>query len=649
MDSRKSTDPYKRIIIASLFDVQTLHSDVFTRKALRLTLEKVSRRLDLEGIGLLTKTFPRLAKTFDRALTGDIAMDAGKAGFRALPNSKLPKFLGELFQRVFSHDGKMLETPCVKCIKTIRQVLLVYYKYELPYSRDQEQRVLNQFRETDRGLGSWNELFDRIVSNFDADLSSIGVEPSFERVIRRARDLLSEVFSGFDPQAIHPRHGPGAVSTRETLHGKYTFRCVSPRIRQSYPLDAYFYASLGHVCDDVHGFDSVESRESSARVLLVPKDSRGPRLISCEPLDFQYVQQGLGRAIVQHLESHPLTRWNIHFTDQRPNQVGSLLGSSTGGYATLDLKEASDRVTIGLVRLLFPQPLLEVLMNCRSLSTVLPGGEELTLQKFAPMGSALCFPIMATTIWAILAAGLPDADVRKGRKRKASWPYTFDPDSGILVYGDDVIVKAENSAHAISLLESFGLLINRDKSCTSGFFRESCGVDAYKGVEIQPVRIRTVWTSQRCPDAYVSWISYANSFHKLGYLHVYDEIVGILCQVYGQIPDGSLLVSAPSLVDTPEAHRPKLSRTNSALQKREWYVWDIKTPKVTREIGGWKMLLRYFVESTDQKPHDPWNVTNCEPRRCSVSGLGSLNEQAEPFSVRVYTKRKSSCLVKRWR
>jgi len=657
MVSAKSLDPYVEIIASLLSDVQTLHSEVLTKRAIRLTTAKVRKRCAREGLGFLTKTLPRLGKALDRALSGEVSFDSTKLGFATLPCSKLPRFLGELFGRVFSHDGLVLPTPCANSVKSLRQILFMFYKLELPYDSVSEQKVLDQFTKTDKELECWNATFEKILNvcyNEDPLLGPI-LPPAYlfhnkygglmndraATLIRNARELLAQLFCNFDPYDIHPKHGPGAVSTKEKLSEKYTWTNISDRILRSYPLDAYFFASNGHVCDELVGSKPIGNKENSARVILVPKDSRGPRLISCEPLEFQWIQQGLGQAIVQLVEKHCLTRHSIHFTDQSPNRCGAALGSITGGYATLDLKEASDRVSIGLVRLLFPERLSEILMNCRTQSTVMPGGEVIRLNKFAPMGSALCFPILALTIWALLAAGLPDTVLASKRKRNSKSAY--DARESILVYGDDVIVPTAQAANAIHILESFGLLVNRDKSCASGFFRESCGKDAFRGVDVTPVRIRTVWTNSRRPDAYVSYIAYANALYKQKYYETYELIVSLLTKMYGEIPEVSMNLSCPSLIAVPEEHKPKRRRTNSDLQKLEWYVWDTKVPKVRREIGGWKMLLRYFAEATDQTPLDTLESYLAD------AGPDEPIPMGESFSVSLYTKRKTSCLVKRWR
>jgi len=640
MAPKKSLDPYKQIIAALLSDVQTSHSEVFTPRALRLTTLKVVFRLEREGLSFLTKTLPRLGKAFDKALSGEVQFDSVSYAFKSKKNSKLPIFMGELFELIFSHDGWVLPIPCVRSIKTMRQLFASFYKLELPYDSDQEQDVISKFRQTEVDILPYHLVFsdlaDRLgdTSSLDQCLSVIKPEGA-AKIIYRAKLLLSRLFSDFDHKDIYPRHGPGAVSTKEKLWDKYTWSSISPRIADSYPLDAYFYTSLGHVCDAYQEIQSLELKESPAKVLLVPKDSRGPRLISCEPLAFQWIQQGLGRAIVRHVESNILTMNNVHFSDQNPNRNVALTGSKTGGVATLDLSEASDRVSVGLVRLLFPSPLREALLNCRSLSTVLPGGEELKLNKFAPMGSALCFPILALTCWAILTAGSSDADVFPNYNSVR-----------ILVYGDDVIVPTAHAANAIEQLERFGLRINRDKSCTSGFFRESCGMDAYKGVDVTPVRFRTVWSSTPSPEVYTSWIAYANSMYALNYFNTYKTIVGGIFAIYGEVPEISMHLACPSLIEVPEVYRPKRRRVNRGFQTLEWRVRTVRSRPIKREIDGWKMLLRFFAEA-HSGPSLSW--TNDKPRSCGVQAYLDQLYPMSPFSVSSYTKRKSSILEMRWR
>lgn len=626
----KRQDEYK-LIAALLHDTHVSHGVVFNTRSLRLTLQQVDRRVRSEGISFLTKTLPRLGKAFDKALTGHTPLSAAKLGFSSMRNSELPLFCGEFFSRVFDPTGRVLQDPCAESVRVLRDIMYLFYKYKLPYTEEQELKVVSSFIKTEDDIKNLSTMFATLQQSLDDCTYDRHkrLMPGMTKtsVAREARILLSRVFANFDLYDIVPRHGPGAVATKQKLWEKFRWTNVSYKIRQHYPLDAYFFASLGHVADDLSTLQSVTDRDLPAQVILVPKDSRGPRLISCEPVDYQWIQQGISRRLVQHIEDLELTKFNVFFTDQAPNQRGALLGSMKGKYSTLDLNEASDRVSLDLVRVLFPAHVYDVLSSVRSSSTVLPDGQVLQLQKFAPMGSALCFPILALTVWAILTAAAPDADTRES----------------ILVYGDDVIVPTAYAACAMEQLESFGLKINRDKSCTGGLFRESCGMDAFKGTCVTPVRIRTTWSSTPCPNAYASWISYANSFYRKKQFNCYDLIVGMLRDVYHEVPSMDMDLTCPSLVEVPESMRPKRRRTNRRLQKTEWLVRDLKSPTLKHEMPGWSMLLRFFTEAGDATLPGADRVSRI------MWGSKPHGDEKSPFSVSSYTSRRTSMLVRRWR
>jgi hypothetical protein len=630
----------KELIVTLLHDVYEYHlprmasdsddAGVATYYAeLREMNNCLERRIRAEGVSFLTKTLPSLGRALDSALTETHPLDVTSIRFQTRPESRLPLFLGELFERVFDNEGRLLPQPCVESISWIRQVSYLFYKYELPYSASQELEVVRKFEETEDDLIDSDQELAKIRQELDSmqPTSRQAIPVTMFEVAREARYLLSDIFAFFDPLDIKPTHGPGAVSTKERLWEKYVFKNVSRTITDKYPYDAYFCASLGHVLDDYKRFSACKEESLPAKVSLVPKDSRGPRLISCEPVDFQWVQGGLRKAIVELVESHPRTRGVVNFTSQEFNRNYALLGSYDGCYATLDLSEASDRVSLELVRLLYPPHISAYLEACRSDSTVLPDGRQLKLRKFAPMGSSLCFPILALTIWALIAAACP-----YGRGKGA-----------LLVYGDDVIVPLAQAKDTIEVLEAFGLKVNRSKSCITGLFRESCGLDAYKGYSVTPVRLRTVWSSLRSPEVYTSWVAYANSFWDMQCYGVYWFICEALFQTYGTIPDGSMVgKSCPSLPLVPSEWLPRKSRTNVPLQKKEWYVLDSKATRIVYHLPGWLKLLRNFAERgvTGQQLF-------LEGRH--MSDTTEFCNSADVCDVSSYTRQRANKLVRRWR
>lgn len=639
----KSLDEYT-LIAALLRDISDVHNVVFNTRALRLTLEKVKARCLSEGLGFLTKTLPKLGKAFDRALSAQEPLNATKVGFDTLPQSQLPMFLGELFKLVLDDSGSLLSEPCVRSVKHIRQVCYLFYKYELPYTAEQTQKVIDSFKKNEADLQCLSSRFqfmERLLDSTILPRMSSVCKTDLD-IVRVARRLLSELFRGFDPFDIVPRHGPGVVATKQQRSDKYRWTNVSKRITDVFPLDAFFYASLSHVCDDYRAMNLLDNVDYPAQVILVPKDSRGPRLISAEPVDFQWVQQGLREALYRLVEHHPLTRYSVFFTDQVPNQKAALLGSYNGSYATLDLKDASDRVHLDLVRVLFPSNVFKALEAARSLQTRLPSGEVIKLSKYAPMGSALCFPVMAITIWALLQAGLCDD--------------SFHPFSGldeIHVYGDDVIVPTAKAERAINILESFGLKVNHDKSCTKGSFRESCGVDAFKGSDVTPLKLRTVWKSSPSADCYESYCAYAHWLYNNGLLRSYDVIVDLLLAVYGSVPSVDAVgLTAPSLPTLPINGRPIRRRWSTRYQRFEYLVRVVKPVKRTEHLPGWSKLLRFFTESRPVST-DAWDKFDKlligVVKHPEMPLIDSIPDRSSRFSVSSYTRRHSSMLEWRWR
>jgi hypothetical protein len=175
-----------------------------------------------------------------------------------------------------------------------------------------------------------------------------------------------------------------------------------------------------------------------------------------------FIQKGLQRKLYEFTEKgHSPARGYINFTNQEVNQRLAYEGSIHGDFATIDLKDASDLVPWDLVKMLTPPDWYAALAATRT-DFVQIQGRDHPVKKYAPMGSALCFPIEAFVFWSIA-------------KTVSPWVY---------VYGDDIICPTNRVHDVITALESYGLIVNRSKSLYTGHFRESCGGDYYKGLNI---------------------------------------------------------------------------------------------------------------------------------------------------------------------
>lgn len=615
MKSNVQTDSTTQVMLllfaAQLHDCYSLAvvNGTNTDVDLKRDLEEVKHRVAHEGKSFLTKALPRLGKAFDKALTGDKFNAEGLEVLTSVSQettcSQVPKLFGSLFKLVINDGGDLLPNPCPTAVKCIRQLLYSFYKYELPYTQAQSEEVIKGFIDCETTLGDNVSFTDAITS----------------RIVIAARRVLERLFCNFDPTDIQPRHGPGAVAEKLTQPEKWNWEYIPDKLIRCYGLE-YFLAGKHHMSDALKAITSLPDGDPCARVILVPKDSRGPRLISSEPVVFQYIQQGLMSRIVDLVESHTLTKGHVNFTDQTINRNLALASSRSCEHATLDLKEASDRVSLDLVRRIFPEWLTPYFESCRSEHTELPNGSRLKLRKFAPMGSALCFPVLALTIFSVLVgAGI-------------------DP-KGLFVYGDDVIVPLKDVSLAIDTLERVGLKVNKDKSCLAGLFRESCGMDAFNGVCVTPLRFRTVWDHRPNASVYASFCEYQNSFFEHGFAVTAQVLHDLIRRVYPMVPvmDGGAIY--PHLrvyrCDLRKlGHNPR-KRYNQSLQRLEVRVLVPNVPTFRVSCDGWWKVLRYFTSVT------PRAVDEHASRR-------QLQVQPEfqvPFNASVYA-RNSATLVWKW-
>lgn len=108
----------------------------------------------------------------------------------------------------------------------------------------------------------------------------------------------------------------------------------------------------------------------------------------------------------------------------------------------------------------------------------------------------------------------------------------------VYVYGDDILVPTDDAAEVIDALHKYHCKVNTQKSYYRGFFRESCGCDAYAGVDVTPVYVRRMppLTSGQDVQKLLSAISTSNQFHKIGFWRTADYLKTIVERWLGQLP-----------------------------------------------------------------------------------------------------------------
>lgn len=386
---------------------------------------------------------PLLAKQLELALRDNVFTPLG--AFKCQKNSALPQFLYELFIKVFDKDGYIRVEPDVLVIRHLRQLLLLFYKFEVPFSSIQEEEATQKFVDTDCSVKTTSFPFG--ITEVRANMLSL--LPS-------------------DPYDIRPHHSNGATADRGfNNYHKRVVRRFFPSLMKEFP-PHYFFNCRDHAYM-WSSSNKVPLAEIPARLAFVPKDSRGPRSICMEPHELMFIQKGLQTLLYDYIENHSCAKGYINFTDQSINQYKAYTSSIDCRYATIDLKDASDLVSWDLIKLLVSPEWFRVLNATRSSVVELPNGEHYKINKFASMGSALCFPIEAMVFWSIARTVTPQ----------------------VWVYGDDIIIPREKSSAVMDILAQYGMRVNIDKSCTTGLFRESCGAEYYNGHDISYIKLRS--------------------------------------------------------------------------------------------------------------------------------------------------------------
>lgn len=357
------------------------------------------------------------------------------------------------------------------------------------------------------------------------------------------RECLSDILP-VDPEGVIGRFGPGATAEGFTNFERWmrTGLCpnVPPSIYRVNPRDPWTPT----------GFSAYRC----TKIAEVPKTIKSNRVVSSEPAMSMFAELAVADDLSRQI--HTIFRKHVSLHDAERHNRYLYFDDAT----TLDLSDASDHISVELVALLLPQ-LWPVLASVRSTHALFPDGDEVLLKTFAPMGSGLCFVVMTTII-----LGIIEYIRRAYLELYVPW-YS--------VYGDDIIVPREIFDITVDLLQRSGLVVNVKKSCGSGIFKESCGLELYNGMNITPAYIR-----DPIPSLPASKVE----------------------QVCTRLEAGSFPETARHVAELADC--TKFLRYNHNLQRQEVCVRTLSATKKARPLDGWAGLNRWFCSRTQGKTWD---------------------------------------------
>jgi hypothetical protein len=283
----------------------------------------------------------------------------------------------------------------------------------------------------------------------------------------------------------------------------------------------------------------------------------------------------------------------IAFRDQSKNQELCTIGSVTGSLATIDLSMASDCVTPDLVGNMFRSnpSLLAAFRATRTLSVsqqlTQKVSETLELKKFSTMGNAYTFPVESLAFLCIsLAAILAE------RQLDVTLQNVMDLMGQVSVFGDDIIIPTDSREAVCRALEMLHFKVNTHKSFWNGSFRESCGVDSFRGHNVTPVYYRMHYTGDA--KSLSSVLATRNAYYGRYMLNVAGYLESTLPRNLLRVAPGS---GAIGLVTRGALDNDHIKvRYNTALHRQELCAMTIRTSQQKTKTGGDYALLQYFTE-----------------------------------------------------
>ena len=311
------------------------------------------------------------------------------------------------------------------------------------------------------------------------------------------------------------------------------------------------------------------------KVAFVPKNSKTDRPIAIEPTVNAFLQKGIGTVLRKKLR-----KAGVDLSDQGKNRQLARKGSVDGLTATIDLESASDTIAVELVRLLLPPAWFQLLDLARSKFGTY-NGNTFFWEKFSSMGNGFTFELESILFWALARSVSDEAGSAVS----------------VSIYGDDLICDSQIVERLDEVYRFCGFTISRKKSFHSGSFRESCGADFFRGLNVRPFFLKEE------PVSPMQWLFIANALRD----HSTRQTEGMFsCKTYQNAWRFCVSrIPKPFRLFGPKAANGVIWIPSSEKQFSTWNgnshkVWcnDVVTHRSAgRDVGG--LLLSSWLYSKD--------------------------------------------------
>lgn len=606
--------------------------------------------LAIRGERFLTLDLPALRKHLEKCLEeGQYTPSSLYLSGKVSKAVQVPAYCRDLYLQLFDVQGKLRPEPNPTAVLILRQLYEGWGKLKNNCKEQAIAEEVTNFINNEKDLRaptlSWNSdtLFegsvdptrvsfrDAVIADshsgqdelFDLEDPTGTLSARDASTLQSVCDIVSSSFGDFHSEvdteeySERPKHGTGRVSNLKRDQSKFDFRIWPRKLDLVFPYDRYAVSDLGYQLhlDDFAKY--LRNNEEPSKLIAVPKTMAGPRLIGSEPNYHQWIQQLVRNQIESRIRSTSL-RHCVSFGDQEPNRQLALQGSIDGSIATVDLKSASDRLSCWTVEraLKANLTLLERIHASRTRTmrnAIDKQFDRIILKKCFTQGSACTFPVQ-TIIYSMIAI----AATLISENRKVT-SYSIDRVARkVRVFGDDIIVPTNSLSKLTEILSYLQLKVNLNKTFSKERFRESCGLDAYAGVDVTPARVKR-FSANPSHEVAVSMLQSSNNFFVRGYWKTAMWLQSFLRRYDLPIVSHRDSDGLASFCGRSESHLDE--RWNAKLQRKEVrrHILVSKSKKVATQSAY--DLTEYLFGKTQKDPF----LDFLDPRE---GGLGVVDKIA---------------------
>ena len=581
-------------------------------------IERLTRNCQTRGLGFFSLDLPSLDTALIRGLEVGRLVVEGPLSHAVSDKVKVPRLFSGLWLRVFDSNACLREDADVNAIFFLRQLCCLGKKVQTECSPARHNKAIGEYHDIERSARppSLQWAADELDPNnrghavhlCDGMDSGLPLFPTADadgeyedRILlegcQRVADFLSRALGFFEPVTYSGdryaetgksgfRHGRGAVADRRGKVNKYDFPRWSSKLEEWFP-----YRTVGTIASDTES--NPINHEVASRLMAVPKTAKAPRLIASEPTEHQWCQQLTWTFMRDKLAALLGTEF-ICFRKQELSQAMVLKASLDRSLATIDLSSASDRLTCWTVERVFRRnPSVLHALHAARTRYIRYDDEYMSsfikLKKFASQGTAVTFPVQSFVFLCIALGVCINGDV--------TWQKIGRLRHHVRVFGDDIIVPNTRYAAATRALTLLGLKVNEEKSFHVGYFRESCGMDAFKGFDITPVK--PVHVVADGPTSRKALLDTTNNLFKKGLWNASRALESTLGnRILQRLPivgRDSGIVGRTSFVGSSLRHLDK--RWNNLLHRTEYRTWTFRS-KAERDRTDERFALhQYFTEA----------------------------------------------------